>query len=47
MQFTGKGLRKNVRKAGNYYQGKTSLNLETSFDPPSQLKNDPESTRFK
>ena len=42
MQFTGKGLRKNVRIVGNYYQGKTSLNLETSFDPPvSQLKMTP------
>ena len=34
MQFTGKCLRKSVRQVGNYYQGKTSLNLETSFDPP-------------
>ena len=46
MQFTGKCLRKNARKDGNYYQGKASLNLETSFDPHYQLKNDPESTRF-
>ena len=25
MQFTGKCLRKNVRKVGNYYQGKTTV----------------------
>ena len=38
MQFTGKGIRKNGRKVGKYYKGKTSLNLETSFDPPLSTK---------